>query len=93
MNRPVYWGSLWRQRTYTNKLKVDFINRDGSDVGNAIQTVIEANIKNSTHMKLGWRIRTDKYATDQEAIDAMLNEHSWLTVIGESCCVERTGLD
>ena len=83
LSRPVYWGSLAHQRTYSNKLKVDFINRDGSDVGNAIQAVIEANIKNTTHMKLGWRIETDKYPTDKEAVDGMLREHSWMTVIGE----------
>lgn len=85
LSRPVYWGSLAHQRSYSNKLGVFFINRDGSDVGNAIQSVIQTTIQNTTHAKLGWNIvDANDYPTTKEVIHAVLDEHTWMAVYSSS---------
>ena len=81
--RPVYWGSLAHQRSYSHNLDAFFINRDGSDIGNAIQQVIEANIRNTTRFKLGWEVvDPNKYPTNQDVIHAVVEERCWVAVVG-----------
>lgn len=82
--RPVYWGSLAHQRSYPNKLDVLFVNRDASDIGNSIQAVVHADFLNTTHAKLGWRIRDpSQYPTDDAVQHAVLDERYWMAVVGE----------
>ncbi|KAF8304990.1 hypothetical protein DL93DRAFT_2172823 [Clavulina sp. PMI_390] len=82
MALPVYWGSLDHQRTYTDRLKVYLIDHDGSDIGAAVTAAVQANIANTTHSKLGWKIASpDMYPTNNDAIVGLLNEESWMTVV------------
>lgn len=82
-NRPVYWGSLAHQRSYSHKLNCYFVNRDGSDIGNAFQQVIEANIATKSQAKLGWQVvDPSAYPTDDAVKHAVRDEKAWLALVG-----------
>ncbi|KAF9518190.1 hypothetical protein BS47DRAFT_1371079 [Hydnum rufescens UP504] len=80
---PVYFGSLAHQRSYTDKLRIWFIDMDGSDIGNALRAAVQANINSPTKAKLGWVIEDpSKFSGVDDVAHQVVEERAWAAVVG-----------
>ncbi|KAF9509200.1 hypothetical protein BS47DRAFT_1488035 [Hydnum rufescens UP504] len=79
---PVYFGSLAHQRSYPDRLPVWFIDMDGSDIGNAMRTAVQANINTNTEAKLGWIIKdASNFPTVTDVSNQIIDERAWAALV------------
>ncbi|KAF8310593.1 hypothetical protein DL93DRAFT_2157746 [Clavulina sp. PMI_390] len=78
----VYWGSLAHQRSYSHRLAAFYVDHDNSTIGQSLRAVIENNIANQTHYKLGWRIVSPSdWPTNEAAAAGVQDELAWVIVM------------
>ncbi|KAF9509198.1 hypothetical protein BS47DRAFT_1332343 [Hydnum rufescens UP504] len=79
---PVYFGSLAHQRSYSDRLHVWFVDMDGSDIGSAMRTAVQANINTNTKAKLGWIIKdASNFPTITDVSNQIVDERAWAALV------------
>jgi hypothetical protein len=59
---------------------------DGSDIGNAMRTAVQANINTKTEAKLGWIIKdASNFPTVADVANQIVDERAWAALVGNSC--------
>jgi hypothetical protein len=78
-----YWGSLWKASVLTHQLRAWVIDREGGPLGQAVSQAIMATTTSGSTAVLGWQqIDAARFTTDQDILDAVVDEQTWIAVVG-----------
>lgn len=78
-----YWASLSASADLTGNLEAWVINRDQARIGDSLAAAALA-APSSGHGALWWRlINASYYPADEDVLQAVLQERTWLAVVGE----------
>ena len=82
-----YWGSLSSSAQLTDNLTAWLINRDLGLIGESLVAAVH-DASTSEPGALGWKIiNASRITSDEEVIEAVLNETIWLGVIGDQLLI------